>query len=94
MPYQLYYTLDKNLQSTDLKKIEKEEVISSIEKMNQESKDACYLLIYEHYRITENKETKTPYGAVITGNDIQFDLSNMPIKLRRILYNFCKISRG
>ena len=40
---QLYYTLNKNIQTADLKKNEKEEIIRTIKEMNQEHKEAMFL---------------------------------------------------
>lgn len=90
--YPLYYTLNKNLLTTDLKKNEKEELISAISTMDSEYKNAIYLLIYEHFRSDSKEGIKTPYESkMINENSIEFDLAKMPIKLRRILFNFAKI---
>lgn len=91
--FQLYHTLNSNIQSTDLKKIEKTEILKTIDTMDQSSKEALFLLIYEHYRLNEDPSDiyKLPYGGTEKNNGIEFNLSKMPIKLRRIIYKFIKI---
>lgn len=96
--FQLYYTLNKNIQTADLKKSEKEEIISYIPKLDETHRNAIFLLIYEHYR-NETQETdsiyKLPYGGIeINGEKkegVEFNLGKMPIPLRRILFKFIKI---
>ena len=91
--FQLYYTLNTNLQTTDLKKAEKEEILKVIKTMDDSSKKALFLLMYEHLKINEKNSDpyQLPYGGVKKENCLEFDIGKMPIKLRRILYKFVKI---
>lgn len=91
--FQLYYTLNTNLQSTDLKKTEKEEILDKISKMDQDSLNAVFLLIYEHFRASNdvNDIYQIPFEGHETNNGIEFNLAKLPIKLRRILYKFIKL---
>ncbi len=90
--FQLYHTLNSNIQSTDLKKIEKEEIINEIQYMNQSARDAFFLLIYENSMINKDIESyNIPYGGIKSQNYVEFNLAKLPIKLRRILHKFIKI---
>lgn len=92
--FQLYYTLNKNIQSADLKKSEKEEIISYIPKLDESHRNAIFLLMYEHYR-NETQEMndiyKIPYSGIEKPTGIEFNIGKMPIPLRRIIFKFIKI---
>lgn len=91
--YELYHTLNSNLQNNDLKKKEKEEIINQINFLDKESMEAIFLLIYEHFRLnSDNTELYViPYEGQSCNNNLIFNISKLPIKLRRIIYNFIKI---
>lgn len=91
--FQLYYTLNTNIQNTDLKKSEKEEIVKTIKNMDDSSRKALFLLMYEHMKLNEKITDiyQLPYGGTKKGTSLEFDLGKMPIKLRRILYKFVKI---
>lgn len=94
MSYQLYYTLNTNLQTSDLKKNEKEELLNVIKNMSDlQSKKALFLLICEHAKNEQVLYNNViPYdGVEIKEDSVQFNLAKMPIKLRRIIYKFIKI---
>lgn len=96
MSFPLYYTLNSNLQASDLKKAEKEEIMKSIQTMDISSQEALFLLIYEHNKINSNQQSdvyEIPYDGVYTNEDeiIEFNLAKFPIQLRRIIYKFTKI---
>lgn len=98
MTYALYHTLNKTVQTADLKKSEKEEIVRYVSLLSPEDKGAFFLLIYEHYRnemLTKNEnyvpEYIIPYEGVETTNGISFNLAKLPISLRRILFKFIKI---
>jgi len=104
--FQLYYTLNTNIQTTDLKKTEKEEIIRTISNIDENYRNAIFLLIYEHY-MNESKESSQkdsvstkhdapfgstiPYGGIEKGSDVEFNIGKLPIQLRRILFKFIKI---
>jgi hypothetical protein len=94
----LYFSLNSNLSSTDLKKTEKDEIIESINIIDTESKKAILNLIIQHYINTienameELKNGVIPYDGITNKNgSLQFKLGNFPIPLRRIIYKFIKI---
>lgn len=92
--FQLYYTLNSNLQTTDLKKIEKEEILKTVKTMDISSKKAFFMLIYENMRANGKQDAdiyQLPYEGIKTDDGVEFNLSKMPIQLRRILYKFIKI---
>jgi hypothetical protein len=98
----LYYSLNKNIQPIDLKKVEKEELIDTTRKLDLDSKTAMFMLIYQHL-LEEKKannevidENEIPYFGVVKYKEngeeyLEFNLGKIPINLRRILYKFCKI---
>lgn len=94
---QLYFSLNKNIQNIDLKKNEKKELIDMLPSLDLQTKEAFFLLIYEHMIETKKdeeqieKDYKLPYEGIGENNSVTFNLSKFPIELRRILYKFIKI---
>jgi deoxyribodipyrimidine photolyase len=95
----LYYTLNKSANSIGLNKHEKEHLIEELNKLNEDSAEACIKLILEHFKIENSLkeyQENVPYeGVKILNNsgkyDVEFDLANLPVKLQKILYNFIEI---
>ena len=90
---QLYQTFNCNIPKTDIKKIDKINILNAVKKLNYESSEMFFLLIYEHYiRNNEVREVKvlTPYGSKYSKEEktITFNLSSFPIPLRHILMKF------
>jgi hypothetical protein len=91
--FQLYHTLNSNIQQSDIKKAEKDEIVKFVSSMDSSSREAFFLLIYEHNRL-ENENYSMydlPYGGKVIEGNLEFDLGEFPIKLRRILYKFVKV---
>lgn len=95
--FQLYYTLNTNLEKKDINLTKKREILEAIKTMDILSKKAFFMLIYEH-AITEGMDLsnyKIPYGGIektiSTTSQLHFDLLKFPIPLRHILYKFIKV---
>jgi hypothetical protein len=92
--FPIYDTMIKDVKSKDLSAKEKKDLIDKINVIDDSGIELIYVLIkiYE----TENEENpssfKIPYsGKYVEGKNIQFDLSDMPLKLRQMLYKFVNI---
>ena len=92
MNFPLYTSLQKDPSTKDLTGIQKMNLITRITKMDDEGQNLTYALIKTYYL---NNETSSPfilpYGGRFSGTAISYDLSDLPIKLRRLLYRFSKI---
>lgn len=92
---QLYYTLNKDLKQTDLKKSEKVYIIQHIQNLDQTAIKALGDLIYEHYKCN----TEDPLDDIIPyegeylpeENETVFNLAKFPISLRQVIFKFIKI---
>lgn len=89
----LYYTLNKELKTVDLKKSEKQYVLDSIQVMDQTSLKMICELIAEHYK-NENDGipiTEIPYEGCQKPEGVEFNMAKFPIQLRHIIFKFIKI---
>lgn len=100
--FTLYNTL-----LTDIKKIdkkltvkEKTKFLSFIRSADIEGKELCYLLIKQHYEISDkkiNSEDLYAYKTVKNKSnavDFYFHLEDIPLRLQRILYNFSALHQN
>ena len=91
--FPLYNSLYKDLQEGDLSVIQKRTFLKRIEKIDKNGCELIYALI-RMYQI-ENKEENInfilPYGGENIDNNIHFDLDNLPVKLRQVLFKFVSI---
>lgn len=92
----IYDTLNINIQETDLKREEKEEIVRTIENGKEEFCNAIYLLIYEDFKRYSNEYDpsnpyKIPYNGIEKNSALDFKLSKCPPRLRRILFKFIKV---
>jgi hypothetical protein len=91
--FPLFETLNRNLKSSDLTKMQKQELVDNIAKFADEQCELVYALI----RAYENENCSSPsfvlpYGGVRSGeNELTFDLAKFPPKLRRLLHDFMKM---
>jgi hypothetical protein len=86
--FPLYNTLLKNLVERDLTVIQKQELIEKI-KNNPDTHELVYALIKCYYIDNNNGNNfSLPYSAIITKDNISFDLLKLPNRLRRLLFNF------
>lgn len=96
----LYQTLCQNTKAKDISVEEKSKITETVLTLNNEEKEALFLLIYEHFRTSRKKNTietinlddlQLPYGISETVDGIQFSLSKIPLKLRQIILKFINI---
>lgn len=88
--FPLYNSLYKDLPDKDLKIADKKKFISHIKKIDQKGYDLIYTLIKVYYLNNEIDTTiyTIPYGGKFINKDLIFDLNEIPIKLRQLLYKF------
>ncbi len=91
--YGLYHTLNSNLKRSDISRLEKLKILQIVEKMDQEEKEAFYMLIYEHHRITSSSsdDHEWPYNSKQCEGGMEFNMTKLPIQLRRILLKFVEM---
>lgn len=97
--FPLYQTLSQNARSKDISIDEKGAIMSTISSLTEEEKEALFLLIYEHYRVSKKitnsvdlQNLDLPYGMKKSLNgSINFSLSKLPTKLRQIILKFVQI---
>lgn len=84
----------------DLGMDEKIEIKETIRSMTLEQKKAVFYLIIEHAKIEDGyiyatEDIHLPYGLVQHNiNNIHFNLENLPIALKWILFKFCKLLKN
>jgi len=90
----LYDSLGYNITNEDLTIDEKDLLMENITKLCPEKKELVYLLMLHDY-IKNNPNTKVifPYKSKQISNDkIEIKLDALPIRLKRIIYKFCKLA--
>ncbi len=103
--YGLYQTLtstsfdDSKLSQKDLSTDQKKELLCKLSAINKAQTDAIFMLIIEHARINnefiyDQTNMKLPYGLEQKSKIIVFDLKNLPISLRWILWRFSNVIVG
>jgi hypothetical protein len=91
--FPIYDTMIKDVKSKDLTAKEKKELIDKIEIIDESGIELIYTLIkiYE-LQNEEGSSFRIPYsGKYVDGQNILFDLNEMPLKLRQLLYKFVNI---
>lgn len=96
MNFPLYDNLKNISKKRDLTVAQKKKFINNIRKIDHDGHELIYALIHTHQITQEEGPTSftLPYRGYRTGNnneDIQFDLDELPIKLRHILHKFVMI---
>lgn len=92
--FPLYDSLTRDLPKKDLTVKQKEELVEKLNKIDENGRDLVYALIqfYNINNYDEELSNSLPYGGeseVIQGKeDITWNLTDFPIKLRRTLYKF------
>ena len=90
---QLFLSYFNSCKETDLKKGEKEFLCDFFKTLNDNDKEAIFMIIY-FYHLHEINEEKIEYPFYSEKNKLRgvdFQLAKLPYKLRRMLYKFCKI---
>ena len=85
--FPLYKTLNTNLSDKDITCTEKKEFVKNIPNM-EETHELIFTLIKCYYYEHEKKECFLPYESKLQDRNITFDLLELPIKLRQLLYKF------
>ena len=89
--FPLYDNLSKDLPETDLTMAQKRSFVKKIEKIDLSGHELIYALIRFHQtkRVDEENITYSlPYEGSYIGNDINFNIDNLPICLKHILLKF------
>jgi len=96
--FPLFDSLNKDLPKKDLTINEKEEFISKIQDIDNTGRDLVYALIQVYSISEENKNNfdELPYKGIKEERtkgvqDLTWTFTDLPIKLRHILYKFIKI---
>ena len=88
--FPLYDSLIKDLPKKDLTTTQKRVFIKRITKIDKNGHDLVYALI-RMYQVENNEENTSftlPYNGTFIDNDINFDLDNLPVDLKQILFKF------
>lgn len=91
--FPLYDSLTRDLPKKDLSVKQKEELVEKLNKIDENGRDLVYALIQVYNINNQGEESKSlPYGGESEVNkgkeDITWNLTEFPIKLRRTLYKF------
>ena len=91
--FPLYTSLKNGIPDKDLTATQKADFVKKIEKMNTDGHELIYALIKTFYINNKESETPftTPYDGKLVKSNITFDMDNLPLKLRQIIYKFIKI---
>jgi len=89
--FESYYSTSKDC---DLKKEEKVFLCKKIKELNEDDKEAIFILIYSYYLNEEGDKSKSiPFeGSKNNLRGIDFNLKNFPLRLRQMCYKFCTIT--
>ena len=87
--FPLYTTLNNKIKDKDLTILQKKQLVDKIQLMDSEAHNLIYALIKSYYldnNIIEN--LSVPYSGTISNEKINFNLIDLPNKLKQILYKF------
>lgn len=86
----LYQQLKKESLSVDMTVEEKEEFVKLVKTLDESGNEIIYILIRLYELDTTSKSAELPYGSKFTTKELKFDIENIPIQLRWIIYKFTK----
>lgn len=93
MNFPLYTSLCVNLSSKDLTVVQKTDFIKKIEKIDKDTHELIFALIKSYFIDKERGDTLAiPYEGKISKDTVTFDINNLPIPLRQLLYKFLTIN--
>lgn len=90
----LYDSLGYNIPDDDLSIEEKQSLIESISMLDAEKREVIYMLMLHDF-MKSNPHSKVifPYKCKQVTNDrLEIKVDALPIRLKRILYKFCKLA--
>ena len=86
----LYEILFKETSNEDLTTKEKDEFMKIIKNIDQKGFEIVYALI-RIFQLENNEDKSTfkiPYGGKFVKDDLNFNLNDLPLQLKQILYKF------
>jgi hypothetical protein len=86
----LYEILFKETTNEDLTTKEKDEFMKIIKNIDQKGFEIAYALI-RIFQLENNEDKSTfkiPYGGKFVKDDLNFNLNDLPLQLKQILYKF------
>lgn len=87
--FPIYGTLFKDSEDRDLSIAQKNAFIKKLQIIDQSGMDLIYAIIMLYYIEHEDVTTHiVPYGGKFEGDSLQFNLDNLPNKLRQMLNKF------
>ena len=94
--YSLYYTLNKKIPKKDFPKKKVSSLLEKLASLDDQQAKAVLLLIVEYAKVEDKfkinfKRIKVPYDGLKDRSSVTFDIENFPMKLKWILWKFCKI---
>lgn len=92
--FPLYTTLMSNLPEKDLTILQKSDLIKKITSMDSDAHELVYALIKSYY-IEHNggDSLSIPYKGQLSKDKVDFDLLEMPNKLRQLLFKFVTVHK-
>lgn len=90
----LYDSLSYNIPDADLSQEEKRKLTETIAGFDIEKKEIVYMLIMRHWsKASPSTKVIFPYKSKQVTNDrLEIKVDAMPVKLKRILYKFCRLA--
>ena len=88
--FPLYDSLNTpDLQNHDMTTIERDSLVDLIESLDNDGKELIFILT-KKYQLNEhpNDKSRIPFSGKRTKKDLKFDLTDMPNKLKHLLYKF------
>lgn len=91
--FPFYDSMIKDVKNKDLTMKQKDDFISTINKIDENGYELVYALIriYEMQHEENSGTFIIPYSGKYIEKDIQFDLEQFPFKLKQILFKFVSI---
>lgn len=95
--YPLYYTLNTNISKAKMTKAQDLELKKKLDAASGDFRKAIIMLIAEHSRVAsdhifDETDITLPYEGVQDGDDVVFDLKNIPQSLKWILWKFVNLN--
>jgi hypothetical protein len=90
--FPLYTTLKKNISKKDLTIVQKNDLVNKISSMQTDQHELVYALIKSYFLEKDKVQNVIlPYKGKIIKENIEFNLTDLPIELRQILFKFITI---
>ena len=86
--FPLYKTLMVNVNDKDLTVLQKKDFMDKIGKIELPERELVCALINSYFLEHEKKQELIPYNGSITKDYVEFNLLQLPNKLRQLLYKF------